>query len=242
MNKLISLIILCPTLFFAQSAKQQQADRELQKLEKLYLLDKINKKESADAADKILSYRNEVKDEIRKNQSKLTDEKYVAVQNYEQRYWQIVVNRRKDYTFNSDFLANELPLLNRYRNVVLDFLYNKDNISNEKSNSISNNDKLSECEIINVTLYKKCNDLLQERADLNAVIEALRESNQHLIKSSKEVADLSTRGAENIEKALASIKEKDLKISRMQDALTKKDSITLILVKRLNELENSKNK
>jgi chemotaxis protein MotB len=41
---------------------------------------------------------------------------------------------------------------------------------------------------------------------------------------------LSTKGAQNIEKALENIKEKDLKISRMQDALTKKDSVTLALV------------
>ena len=44
------------------------------------------------------------------------------------------------------------------------------------------------------------------------------------------MATLSTKGAQNIEKALESIKEKDLKISRMQDALTKKDSVTLALV------------
>ena len=41
---------------------------------------------------------------------------------------------------------------------------------------------------------------------------------------------LSKQGAQNIEKALESIKEKDLKISRMQDALTRKDSVTLALV------------
>jgi chemotaxis protein MotB len=41
---------------------------------------------------------------------------------------------------------------------------------------------------------------------------------------------LSTKGAQNIEKALETIKEKDLKITRMQDALTKKDSVTLALV------------
>jgi chemotaxis protein MotB len=41
---------------------------------------------------------------------------------------------------------------------------------------------------------------------------------------------LTAKGAENIEKALETIKEKDLKISRMQDALTKKDSVTLALV------------
>jgi chemotaxis protein MotB len=31
---------------------------------------------------------------------------------------------------------------------------------------------------------------------------------------------LTTKGAQNVEKALESIKEKDLKITRMQDALT----------------------
>ena len=41
---------------------------------------------------------------------------------------------------------------------------------------------------------------------------------------------MSAQGAQNIEKALETIKEKDLKISRMQDALTKKDSVTLALI------------
>jgi chemotaxis protein MotB len=41
---------------------------------------------------------------------------------------------------------------------------------------------------------------------------------------------LTAQGATNIEKALETIKEKDLKITRMQDALTKKDSVTLALV------------
>jgi chemotaxis protein MotB len=44
------------------------------------------------------------------------------------------------------------------------------------------------------------------------------------------MAVLSTKGAQNIEKALESIKEKDLKIGRMQDALTRKDSVTLAVV------------
>ena len=41
---------------------------------------------------------------------------------------------------------------------------------------------------------------------------------------------LTTQGAQNLEKSLESLKEKDLKISRLQDALTKKDSVTLALV------------
>ena len=44
---------------------------------------------------------------------------------------------------------------------------------------------------------------------------------------------LSTKGAQNIEKALESMKEKDLKITRLQDALTKKDSVTFALVSSL---------
>ncbi|MBP6425700.1 MAG: OmpA family protein, partial [Flavobacterium sp.] len=54
--------------------------------------------------------------------------------------------------------------------------------------------------------------------------------NQNLMETSKEMAVLSAKGAQNIEKALESIKEKDLKIGRMQDALTRKDSVTLAVV------------
>jgi chemotaxis protein MotB len=58
----------------------------------------------------------------------------------------------------------------------------------------------------------------------------LKKNNSDLISTSKDMTVLSTKGAQNIEKALETIKEKDLKISRMQDALTKKDSVTLALV------------
>jgi chemotaxis protein MotB len=44
------------------------------------------------------------------------------------------------------------------------------------------------------------------------------------------MATLSTQEAANLEKSLESIKEKDLQIRRMQDALDKKDSVTLALV------------
>jgi chemotaxis protein MotB len=71
---------------------------------------------------------------------------------------------------------------------------------------------------------------LEEKAALSATAQALKDQNQNLIETSKEMAVLSTKGAQNIEKALESIKEKDLKISRMQDALTKKDSVTLAVV------------
>jgi chemotaxis protein MotB len=80
------------------------------------------------------------------------------------------------------------------------------------------------------TCTVKLNSCLEEKAALSATAVALKNQNQNLMETSKEMAVLSTKGAQNIEKALESIKEKDLKISRMQDALTKKDSVTLALV------------
>ena len=80
------------------------------------------------------------------------------------------------------------------------------------------------------TATVKLNSCLEEKAGLSATVAGLKEQNQGLISTSKDMTILSTKGAQNIEKALESIKEKDLKISRMQDALTKKDSVTLALV------------
>jgi chemotaxis protein MotB len=80
------------------------------------------------------------------------------------------------------------------------------------------------------TCTVKLNSCLEEKAGLSATVAGLKDLNQTLASQSKDMAILSTKGAENIEKALESIKEKDLKITRMQDALTKKDSVTLAVV------------
>ena len=82
----------------------------------------------------------------------------------------------------------------------------------------------------------KLNSCLEEKAGLKASVDGLKDQNQHLISTSKDMTVLTTKGAENIEKALESIKEKDLKISRMQDALTKKDSVTLAVVTSLKSV------
>jgi chemotaxis protein MotB len=80
------------------------------------------------------------------------------------------------------------------------------------------------------TATVKLNSCLEEKAGLTATVAGLKDQNQGLISTTKDMTVLSTKGAQNIEKALETIKEKDLKISRMQDALTKKDSVTLALV------------
>jgi chemotaxis protein MotB len=83
----------------------------------------------------------------------------------------------------------------------------------------------------------KLNSCLEDKASFSARAKALEEqladlknTNNSLIQNSKDLTVLTTKGAENLEKSLESLKEKDLKINRLQDALTKKDSVTLALV------------
>lgn len=87
------------------------------------------------------------------------------------------------------------------------------------------------------TATVKLNSCLEDKASFSARAKALeeqladlRKTNNSLIQSSKDLTVLTTKGAENLEKSLESLKEKDLKINRLQDALTKKDSVTLALV------------
>ena len=77
------------------------------------------------------------------------------------------------------------------------------------------------------------NSCLEEKAGLTATVAGLKEHNQGLLNVSKDLTMLTSKGAENLEKSLESLKEKDLKISRLQDALTRKDSVTLALVSSL---------
>ena len=76
----------------------------------------------------------------------------------------------------------------------------------------------------------KLNMCITEKEAFASQIEFLKKNNDNLIQNMDNITTLSTKGAQNIEKALENIREKDLKITRMQDALTKKDSVTLALV------------
>lgn len=86
------------------------------------------------------------------------------------------------------------------------------------------------------TATVKLNSCLEEKAGLTARVEGLKEHNQGLINSSKDLTMLTAKGAENLEKSLESLKEKDLKITRLQDALTRKDSVTLAVVTSLKSV------
>jgi chemotaxis protein MotB len=87
------------------------------------------------------------------------------------------------------------------------------------------------------TATVKLNACLSDEAASAARAKALEEqladmriNNQALIQTQGELTTLTSKGADNLERSLESLKEKDLKISRLQDALTRKDSVTLALV------------
>ncbi|MCF7569449.1 OmpA family protein [Sabulilitoribacter arenilitoris] len=76
----------------------------------------------------------------------------------------------------------------------------------------------------------KLNTCLEDKASVTARATALEERIADLKDTNDNLQILSAKGASNVEKTLESLKEKDLKITRLQDAITKKDSVTLALV------------
>ena len=86
----------------------------------------------------------------------------------------------------------------------------------------------------------KLNSCLEEKAAATASLNALkaqnadlRANNQDLIKNVGDLTTLSTKGATAVEKSLESLREKDLTIRKLQDAVTRRDSVNLSLVQSL---------
>jgi len=86
----------------------------------------------------------------------------------------------------------------------------------------------------------KLNDCLEEKATASSRLSALEEqnsflkaNNQELINNMGDLTTLTAKGAENLEKSLESLQEKDLTIRKLQDAVTRRDSVNLSLVQSL---------
>lgn len=100
--------------------------------------------------------------------------------------------------------------------------------------------RLKEKEELLDTATIKLNSCLTDYAAANARVEAMRDqlndlrrANQDLIDTKGNLTTLTQKGAENLEKSLESLQERDLKITRLQDALNRKDSVTLAVVSSL---------
>lgn len=86
----------------------------------------------------------------------------------------------------------------------------------------------------------KLNTCLEEKATASSKMQTLEDqvaflkaNNQELINNMGNLTTLTTKGAENLEKSLESLKEKDLTIRKLQDAITRRDSVNLALVQSL---------
>jgi chemotaxis protein MotB len=86
----------------------------------------------------------------------------------------------------------------------------------------------------------KLNDCLEERASATSKLKTLEDqnaflksNNQDLINNMGNLTTLTTKGADNLEKSLESLKEKDLTIRKLNEAITRRDSVNLALVQSL---------
>ncbi|HLU51769.1 MAG TPA: OmpA family protein [Flavobacteriaceae bacterium] len=111
-------------------------------------------------------------------------------------------------------------------------------VSNKKYAELEQKQKNTQ-DLLN-TATVKLNSCLEERSalqtkvnSLQSHIASLESTNQGLIKTIGDFTELSKKGAENLEKSLESLKEKDLTIRKLQDAITRRDSVNLALVQSL---------
>ena len=113
-------------------------------------------------------------------------------------------------------------------------------VSKKEYTSLENRHKKTQ-DLLN-TATIKLNSCLEEKSSAETLVVTYREQvsdlkrrNDQLFIQSQDYLELTSKSADNLEKALESMQEKDLKITRLQDALTRKDSVTLAIVTSLKK-------
>ena len=104
-------------------------------------------------------------------------------------------------------------------------------VSNKKFRALQ--DQLKSTEDLLNTATIKLNSCLKDKELLRSNNEILRKNNDGLLTNLGNMTMLSQKGADNLERSLESIKEKDLTIRNLRDAVTRRDSINLALVQSL---------
>ena len=104
-------------------------------------------------------------------------------------------------------------------------------VSNKKFRALQ--DQLKSTEDLLNTATVKLNSCLKDRELLQSNNEVLRKNNEGLLTNLGNMTMLTQKGADNLERSLESIKEKDLTIKNLRDAVTRRDSINLALVQSL---------
>ena len=105
-------------------------------------------------------------------------------------------------------------------------------LSNQTLNEklAESNRQLDACRGDKSVLEARVAEIQNKNEHLKDQVAQLNSTNAALLNNVSQMATLSKQEATNLEKSLEQIREQDLRIRRLQDALTKKDSVTLALV------------
>lgn len=104
-------------------------------------------------------------------------------------------------------------------------------VSNKKYAELQ--EKLKSTEDLLNTATVKLNSCIKDKEVLTSQNELLKKNNEGLITNLSNITMLTQKGAENLEKSLESLREKDLTIKNLRDAVTRRDSVNLALVQSL---------
>ena len=104
-------------------------------------------------------------------------------------------------------------------------------VSNKKFRAVQEQLKTTE-DLLN-TATIKLNSCLKDKELLQSKNEMLAKNNEGLMTNLGNMTMLTQKGADNLERSLESLKEKDLIIKNLRDAVTRRDSINLALVQSL---------
>lgn len=104
-------------------------------------------------------------------------------------------------------------------------------VSNKKFRAVQEQLKTTE-DLLN-TATIKLNSCLKDKELLQSKNEMLAKNNEGLMTNLGNMTILTQKGADNLERSLESLKEKDLTIKNLRDAVTRRDSINLALVQSL---------
>ena len=111
-------------------------------------------------------------------------------------------------------------------------------VSKKKYTELAERQKQTEDLLNSATVrLNMCEDekskLLYKSESLKNQVDLLKENNQQLLNNMGNLTTLTKKGAENLEKSLESLREKDLTIKNLRDAVTRRDSVNLALVQSL---------
>lgn len=104
-------------------------------------------------------------------------------------------------------------------------------VSNKKFRELQEQLKSTE-DLLN-TATIKLNSCLKDKELLQSKNDILQKNNDGLLTNLGNMTMLTQKGADNLERSLESLKEKDLTIKHLRDAVTRRDSINLALVQSL---------